>query len=375
MASSPIASWQLVAVLQSISHVQLFVTPMDRSPSDFCLPEIVQIHVIESVMPSNHLVLCCPLLLPSIFPSIRVFSSELALCIRWLKYWSFSFNISPSNEHPGLISFRMDWFDLLARQRTLKSLLQQNSSKGSILWHSAFFMIQLSHPYMTTGKTIVLTIGTLYFMADRKRKGGSSDRFPLLGLWNHRRWWQQPQYKKMIACRQESYEKPRHYVKKERHHFADQGPYSQDYGLSSSHVWLWKVDHKEGRAPENWCFWTLVLEKTLESPLDSRQIKPDNLKGNQPWILIGWTDAQAPIFWSPDVNNWFIEKDPDVGEDWRQKKKKGTENEMVGWYHRCDGHELEQTPGDGEGQGDLACCNPWGCKESDMSRRLKNNNW
>ena len=113
---------------------------------------------IESVMPSNHLILCCPLLLlPSIFPRIRVFSSESALRIRWPKYWSFSFNISPSNEHPGLISFRMDWLDLLSVQGTLKSLLQHHSSKASILLHSAFFIVQLSHPYMTTGKTIALT--------------------------------------------------------------------------------------------------------------------------------------------------------------------------------------------------------------------------
>ena len=113
---------------------------------------------IELVMPSNHLILCHPLLLPpSIFPSIRVFSNESVLHIRWPKYWSFSFSISPSNEHSGLISFKMDWLDLLAVQGTLKSLLQHHSSKASILWHSAFFIIQLSHPYMTTGKTIALT--------------------------------------------------------------------------------------------------------------------------------------------------------------------------------------------------------------------------
>ena len=107
-------------------------------------------------MPSNHLILCRPLLLPSIFPSIRVFSNESALYIRWPKYWSFSFNINPSNEHPGLISFRMDWLDLLALRGTLKTLLQHHSSKASILRHSAFFLVQLSHPYMTTGKTIAL---------------------------------------------------------------------------------------------------------------------------------------------------------------------------------------------------------------------------
>ena len=112
---------------------------------------------IESVIPSNHLIFCCSLLLlPSIFPSIRVFSNESALCITWPKYWSFSFNIHPSNEHPGLVSFRKDWLDLLAVQGTLKSLLQHHSSKASILLHSAFFIVQLSHPYVTTGKTIAL---------------------------------------------------------------------------------------------------------------------------------------------------------------------------------------------------------------------------
>ena len=115
---------------------------------------------IESVIPSNHLILCRPLPLPSIFPNIRVFSNESVLHIRWPKYWSFDFNISPSNEHSGLISFRMDWLDLLAVQGTLKSLLQHHSSKASILQHSAFFIVQLSHPYTTTGKTIAMTIQT-----------------------------------------------------------------------------------------------------------------------------------------------------------------------------------------------------------------------
>ena len=119
---------------------------------------LLKLMSIESVMPSNHLILCRPLLLtPWIFPSISVFSNESVLLIRWPKYWSFSFNISPSNEHPGLISFRMDWLDLLAVQETLKNLLQHHSSKASILQRSAFFIVQLSHPYMTTGKTIALT--------------------------------------------------------------------------------------------------------------------------------------------------------------------------------------------------------------------------
>ena len=119
---------------------------------------LLKLMSIESVMPSNHLILCCPrLLLPSIFPSIRVFSNESVLCIRWPKYWSFSFNISPSSEYSGLISLRMDWLYLLAVQGTLKNLIQHHGSKASILWCSAFYIVQLSHPYMTTGKTIVLT--------------------------------------------------------------------------------------------------------------------------------------------------------------------------------------------------------------------------
>ena len=122
------------------------------------LPEFTQIMSIESLMPSSHLILCRPLLLlPPIPPSIGVFSNESTLCVRWPKYWSFSFSISPSNDHPGLISLRIDWLDLLAVQGTLKSLLQHHSSKASILWHSAFCTVQLSHAYMTTGKTIPLT--------------------------------------------------------------------------------------------------------------------------------------------------------------------------------------------------------------------------
>ena len=148
--------------VQSLSHVQLFDTPWtaahQASLSIINSQSSPKPMSIESVMPSKHLILCRPLLLlPSIFPSLRVFSNESALRIRWPKYWSFSFSISPTNEHPGLISFRIDWLDLLAVQGTLKSLFQHHTSKASILWRSAFFTVQLSHPYMTTGKTIALT--------------------------------------------------------------------------------------------------------------------------------------------------------------------------------------------------------------------------
>ena len=152
--------------IQLLSRVWLFATPWIAAhqaslsiTNSRSLPKLMS---IESVMPSSHLILCHPLLiLPPIPPSIRVFSNESTLCMRWPKYQSFSFSISPSKEHPGLISFRMDWLDLLAVQGTLKSLLQPHSSKASILWHSAFFTVQLSHPYMTTGKTIALTRQTI----------------------------------------------------------------------------------------------------------------------------------------------------------------------------------------------------------------------
>ena len=155
-----------MTVVQSLNHVWLFVTPWTvvlQASLSFTIPRsLLKLMCTESVMLSNHLILCHPLLfLPSIFPTIRAFSNESALHIRWPKYWSFSFNISPSNEHSGLISFRMDWLDLLAVQGTLKSLLQHHSSKASILRCSAFFIVQLSHPYMTTGKPITLTRRTL----------------------------------------------------------------------------------------------------------------------------------------------------------------------------------------------------------------------
>ena len=154
------AAW--FSSVQSLSHVQLFATPWtaarQASLSITNCQSLPKPMSIQSVMPSNHLILCHPLLLlSSVFPSIKVFSNESALHIRWPKYWSFSFNISPSTEHQGLICFRMDWLDLLAVQGTLKSLLQHHSSKASIFRRSALFIVQLSHPYMTTGKTIALT--------------------------------------------------------------------------------------------------------------------------------------------------------------------------------------------------------------------------
>ena len=145
--------------------------------------------------------------------------------------------------------------------------------------------------------------------------------------------------------------------------------------FSSSHVWMWELDHKESWALKNWCFWTVVLEKTLESPLDCKEIQPVHPKGNQPWIFTGRTDAKAetPILWPPDVKNWLTGKDTDAGKDWRREEKGMTEDEIVGWHCWQDGHALlEQAPGAGDGQGGLAWCSPRGHKESDMTEWL---NW
>ena len=145
----------------------------------------------------------------------------------------------------------------------------------------------------------------------------------------------------MLAPWRKSCDQPRQHIKKQRHYFAVKGPSSQSYSFSSSHVWMF--DHKENWALKNWCFWTVVLEKTLESPLDLKEIKPVYPKENQPWIFIGRTDAEAetPILWSPDAKNWLIWKDPDAGKDWRREEKGPTEYEMVGWHHWLDGHEFE----------------------------------
>ena len=146
--------------------------------------------------------------------------------------------------------------------------------------------------------------------------------------------------------------------------------------LSSSHVWMWELDSKEGRALKNWCFRTVVLEKTLENPSESKEIKLFNFKGNQPWILFGRNDAEAkiPILWPPDTNSWFIGKDTDVGKDWKQKEKRATEDEMVGWHYWFNGHELRQTLGDSEKTGGLACCSRLGHEELDTTWQLNNKN-
>ena len=142
--------------------------------------------------------------------------------------------------------------------------------------------------------------------------------------------------------------------------WTNKGPSSQSYGFSNSHVWMWELDYKESWLPKNWCFLTVVLEKNLEGPLDCKEIKPVRPKGNQSWMFTETTNGETPILWPPDEKNWLIGKDPDAGKDTRWEEKGTTQDEMVGWHHRLNGHEFGWTSGAGDGHGGLACCSPWG---------------
>ena len=166
---------------------------------------------------------------------------------------------------------------------------------------------------------------------------------------------------------------PRQHIKKQRHYFVNKGLSSQSYGFSSSHVWMWELDYKESWALKNWCFWTVVLDKTLESPLYCKEIKPVNPKGNQlniHWKNWCWSwNCNTLATWGEELTFW---KDPDARKDWRQEEKGTIENEIIGWHHWLHGHEFEKAPGVRDRQGGLACCSPWGHKESDTTEQL---NW
>ena len=172
-----------------------------------------------------------------------------------------------------------------------------------------------------------------------------------------------------LAPWKKSYDQPRQHVKKQRHYFANKGLSSQSYGFSSHHVWIWELNSEENWAPQNWCFWTAVLKKTPVSPLDYKEIKPINPEGNQSWVFIGRTDAEAeaPILWPADS----LEKTLMLGKT-ESSRRRGWQDEMVGWHHQLNGLVFEQALGVDDGQGSLTCYSPWGCKESDMTEQL---NW
>ena len=178
----------------------------------------------------------------------------------------------------------------------------------------------------------------------------------------------------MLTPWKESYDEPRQTIQKQRHYFANKGPSSQGYGFSSSHVWTWEFDYKERWTRKNWCFWSVVLEKTLESFMDCKKVQSVHSKGDQSWLFFGRNDAktETPVLWPPHVKCWLTGKDSDAGRDWGQEEKGTTEDEMIGWHHRINGHEFEWTPGVDDGQGGLACCDSWGHKESDTTEWL---NW
>ena len=172
----------------------------------------------------------------------------------------------------------------------------------------------------------------------------------------------------------ESYDQPGQHIEKQRHYFVKKGPSSQGYCFSSGHVWMWELDCKESWELKNWCFWTVVLEKTLESPLDCKEIQPVHRKGSQSWVFSGRTDVEPEtlILWPPHAKSWLIGKVSEAGRDWGQEEKGLTEDEMVGWHHQLNGHGFVWTRGAGDGHGGLACCGSWGRKESDTTERL---NW
>ena len=211
-------------------------------------------------------------------------------------------------------------------------------------------------------------------MENRWGTNGNSGWFYFSGIQNHCRLWLQPWNEQTLTPWKESYDQPRQCIQKQRDYFANKGLSSQGYGFSSSHVWMWESDCEEGWVLKNWCLWTVVLEKTLESPLDYKEVQPVHPKGYQSWVFTGSTDvgAETPVLWPPHVKSWLIGKDHKAGKDWGQEVKGTTEDELVGWHHRLNRHGFGWTLGFGDGQGGLACCSSWGCKESDMTQRL---NW
>ena len=206
-------------------------------------------------------------------------------------------------------------------------------------------------------------------MVNRWGNNGNSVRLYFWGLQNHCRvWLRRLLLGRKVMTNLDSILKSRHIT------LPTEVPSSQGYGFFNGHVWMWQLDHKESWAQKNWCFWTVVLEQTLESLLDCKEIQPVHPKGYQSWIFIGRTDAEAetPTPWPPDAKNWLIWKDPDAGKDWGQEEKGTIEDEIVGWHHWLNGYWFGWTPGIGNGQGGLACCSSWALKESDMTEWL---NW
>ena len=233
------------------------------------------------------------------------------------------------------------------KEESEKSGLKLNIQKSKIMASSPIMSWQID------GKTIE-TVTEFIILGSKNTEDGDCSH----------------EIKRCLLLGRKSYYKPRQDIKKHRHYFVTKVHLSQSYDFSSSHTRMWQLDYKEGWALKNWCFRTVVLEKTLESPLDCKEIQWVHPKGNQSWIFIGRTDgeAEASILWPPDAKNWLIGNDPDAGNDW-SREKGTTEDEMIGWHHLLCGHELEQTTEVADGQRSLACCISQGHKELDTTKR------
>ena len=214
-------------------------------------------------------------------------------------------------------------------------------------------------------KTKVITSCPIISWQIHGGKNGNSKRLYFLQLQNHCKWWLQPWNKKMLAPWKKSYDQPRQHIKRQRHYFVYKGPTSQSYGFSSSHVWMWELDHKENWAPKNWCFWTVVLEKIIESPWTAKRSNQSILKEISPEYSLEGLILKLKLQYFG--HHWLFRKDTDAGKDWRREEKGMTEDEMVWWHHRFDGHEFEQAWGVGDEQGSLACCSVLGFAESNMT--------
>ena len=224
-------------------------------------------------------------------------------------------------------------------------------------------------------KTKIRASGPIASWQIEGEKRRSKDRFYFLGLQNHCGRWLPAMKLNILTPWKKSYNKPRQHIKKQRHHLPIKVHIVKAM-VFPVQVWMWEFDLKEGEVPKNWHFQIVVLEKTLESLLDSKKIKSVNPKGNQPCIFIGRSnaEAEAPIPWPLDAKSWLIGKDPEAGKVWKQQDKRVTEDETVGLHHQFNGHELGQTPGDGEKQRSLTCYSPWGCKEFDTTWQLNSSN-
>ena len=234
------------------------------------------------------------------------------------------------------------WMDPYGRKRrrTKEPLDESESEKIGLKLNIQKTKIMASDPitsWQIDGKTVETVTDFIFWGSKITADGDCSHeikRHLLLG-------------KCLLISWKKSYDRHRQHIKKQRHYFASKGPSCQSYGFSSSQVWMWELDYKESWVLKNWCFWTVVLEKTLDHPLDCKEIQPVHPKGNQSWIFIGKTDAEAetPILWPHDAKNWLVWKYPYAGKDWGWEEKGMTEDETVGWYHRLNGHEFEQAPG------------------------------